>query len=180
MLHPAIIERRDVLVSSSAMLFRSEWQHAIAKELGQFHPDGPRDAIDSRLIRRWASGERVVPNWVVSALARILELRVSELDTMRVRVSFAAARLAAQVTDAFSVARHTVDEIWIEHRPTGDVFEFDRSGCQIAGGYTYVPGPMRTDPDNAESRVLAESAREAARQFLTGTAEKGWAFSSIN
>jgi hypothetical protein len=52
-----------------------EWHRAIARELGPHHPDGPRDAIDDRIVRRWAAGERDIPDWVQPAMAKIAALK---------------------------------------------------------------------------------------------------------
>ena len=166
-LSPAIIRRRDLFVSSSAMLFGSEWQHAIARSLGRLHPDGSREAIDRRLVRRWASGERAIPVWVVSAIARMLDSRVTELNTMRIRLSRAEAEMAVEL-QKFSIEWVTDHEIWMKHGPSADVFEFVRAkdGPLIAGGYNYVPG-LRIDRDHSEIELLAESARHAARGFLS-------------
>jgi hypothetical protein len=165
-LHPAIVYRRDPFVSASAMLFGAEWQHAAARALGQFHPNGPREAIDARLIRRWAAGERVVPNWVISALAAMTNLRERELSGMRVRLSSVDAALASEVAD-FSVTVKS-QQICATHGPSADEFAFVllTDSNQTGGGYTYVPGPLRPDADSPEVDVLAESARQAARQFL--------------
>ena len=160
-LHSAIAQRRDLFVSPSAMLFGPEWQHAIARSLGPFHPDGSREAIDSRLVRRWASGERVVPIWVISAVARMLESRVAELDTMRIRLNCAEAAIADGLQE-FSVEQVTDHDIRIKNRPSADEFRFDRDGRLIVGGYTYATGP-HTHPDDAPKiALLAESAQQNA------------------
>jgi hypothetical protein len=69
MLDPIYAQNRDILVSASMLLLGPEWQHAIARTLGPFHPDGPRPALDDRLIRRWSAGERPIPHWVITALS---------------------------------------------------------------------------------------------------------------
>jgi hypothetical protein len=56
-----------------------EWHRGLARLLGPHHPDGPRDAIDDRLVRRWASGQRAVPTWVPVALASILRDEAASL-----------------------------------------------------------------------------------------------------
>ena len=153
-LNSAIIQRRDLLVGPSALLFGPEWQHAIARSLGPLHPDGSREAIDSRLVRRWASGERVVPIWVISALARMLESGATEVDTMRTRLRCAEAAIAVELQE-FSVEQVTNHDIRIKHGPSADVFRFDHDGRLIAGRCTHVPGP-RTDPDDPEIELRAE------------------------
>lgn len=51
----------------------------MARDLGPLHPDGPRDSIDDRLVRRWSSGQRDIPDWVASALTALLEGRRAEV-----------------------------------------------------------------------------------------------------
>ena len=54
------------------------WVRGIAADLGALHPDGPRDPIDDRLIRRWAAGTRDVPEWVTQTLAIVLARRARD------------------------------------------------------------------------------------------------------
>lgn len=62
------------LVSSVAqMLYGDDWQRPLARGLGPLHPEGARESIDARLVRRWAAGERPVPGWVGTALVSLLE-----------------------------------------------------------------------------------------------------------
>jgi len=82
MLEPIYKEHRDLLVSASELLFGPEWQRVIARRLGAFHPDGPREAIDDRLVRRWTSGERPIPDWVISALISIADAGATDLSAM--------------------------------------------------------------------------------------------------
>lgn len=49
------------------------WQPSLARLLGEHHPDGPRDDLDLRMVRRWVTGRRPVPAWVPSALEAILK-----------------------------------------------------------------------------------------------------------
>ena len=79
-------QRRDILVGAGSMLFGPEWQRAIARTLGRWHPDGARPSIDDRLVRRWATGERAIPSWVFGALASIFEAQRRELDTFLIRL----------------------------------------------------------------------------------------------
>jgi hypothetical protein len=147
------------------MLFGVEWQHAVARALGPFHPDGPREAIDGRLVRRWASGERVVPNWVISALAKMLELRERETSAMRVRVSRVALALDAEVAEFSVEIRH--QQIWAEHKPSGESFGFVLlTGCNQVGAL-HTHAAARHDPDDPVIDVITESARQAARQSLS-------------
>jgi hypothetical protein len=73
-------KRRDVFVGTAAALFEGGWQHAVARVLGAFHPDGARDTIDARLVRRWATGDRPIPRWVFLALVEVVERRTSAIE----------------------------------------------------------------------------------------------------
>ena len=86
-LHHATNHHRDLLVSTSAILFGPEWQRPLARILGHYHPEGQRDdGIDDRLVRRWTSGEREIPDWVMAALAHIVDARETELRSMGTRL----------------------------------------------------------------------------------------------
>lgn len=63
------------LADTGRLLYGDEWQRALAKALGPLHPDGARDSIDDRLVRRWAAGDRPVPIWVDEALLKLLDKR---------------------------------------------------------------------------------------------------------
>lgn len=63
----------EVFRTVCQQILGSEWHRAVARELGRYHPDGPRPQIDDRLVRRWAAGERPIPPWVALALARIAD-----------------------------------------------------------------------------------------------------------
>jgi hypothetical protein len=61
-------------------LFGAGWLHAMARALGPWHPDGARETIDDRLVRRWATGERPIPRWVFHALAEIVDKRITTTE----------------------------------------------------------------------------------------------------
>ena len=65
-------DRLGVLTRVGEALHGESWQRAIARDLGPYHPDGERESIDSRLVRRWVAGDRPVAEWVPSALLAIL------------------------------------------------------------------------------------------------------------
>lgn len=48
--------------------FGDRWQRPLARFLGPHSPRGPVEAIDDRLVRRWAAGERAIPQWVADTL----------------------------------------------------------------------------------------------------------------
>ena len=80
-------DRIELLGAAGRALHGRDWQRALAADLGPLHPDGPRSSIDDRLVRRWAAGDRAIPDWVGSALAELLTERqdviaeaIAELD----------------------------------------------------------------------------------------------------
>jgi hypothetical protein len=81
------IQRRDLLARAGSILFGPEWQRPVARMLGPLHPEGGRDTIDDRLLRRWASGERPIPDWVIPALQRAIASRAAELNAMAGRLA---------------------------------------------------------------------------------------------
>lgn len=70
----------EILVANARLLYGDDWQRPLARGLGPLHPDGPRDSIDDRLVRRWASEERPVPAWVQGALVALLEAAAQAHD----------------------------------------------------------------------------------------------------
>lgn len=78
---------REKLVAAGEAIFGSEWRGPMAELLGPYHPDGPRDHIDARRVRRWAAGTMEVDEWVVLVLPKVLtteaEMREAEAAEMR-------------------------------------------------------------------------------------------------
>jgi hypothetical protein len=70
-----------------------EWKRPLARTLGPHHPSGARDSIDPRLPFRWASGERDIPAWVVSAMARLLRERATYMVTAAEALERASAEV---------------------------------------------------------------------------------------
>ena len=68
----------EMLERVGVVLCGPDWQRPMARLLGPHHPDGARDSIDDRLVRRWRSGERAVPEWVRGALLRLLNQAAKE------------------------------------------------------------------------------------------------------
>jgi hypothetical protein len=103
--------RRDIFVGTGAVLFGADWQRAIARTLGRWHPQGARDAIDDRLVRRWATGERPVPHWVFPALAEVVDVRARGLNAFLIRLRQEAnsptipARLVADIRELRALIR---------------------------------------------------------------------------
>ena len=63
-----------------ALMFGTDWQRATARALGPHHPDGPRDSVDDRLVRRWIAGERQIPIWVRGACHRVARDRAQRIQ----------------------------------------------------------------------------------------------------
>lgn len=63
------MDDREYLVAYGRARFGGAWQTAMARLLGQIHPEGARDSIDPALVRKWTRGARPVPAWVRPALA---------------------------------------------------------------------------------------------------------------
>jgi len=95
------IQRRDLLVRAGSVLFGPEWQRPIARMLGPLHPEVGRGTIDDRLVRRWASGERPIPDWVIPALQRVIASRAAELSAMDGRLARGGATQASFATLGF-------------------------------------------------------------------------------
>lgn len=84
--------RRDALIQAGPILYGPAWQSALARSLGPHHPDGPREAIDDRLVRRWAAGQRPIPDWTIRALLELLQERAQAAGDV--------GRAIAQMLDA--------------------------------------------------------------------------------
>jgi hypothetical protein len=77
----------DLFVSAGSLLFGQEWQRPIARMLGPLRPDGSGAPIDDRLVRRWAAGERPIPDWVIPSLQRAITSRATALGVMGGRLT---------------------------------------------------------------------------------------------
>lgn len=71
----------EAFCKAGQVMFGDGWRsgRAFATALGPHHPEGPRESIDERLIRRWASGEREIEDWVIDALPRVLRAVANDL-----------------------------------------------------------------------------------------------------
>lgn len=87
-------ERRAFLVAAGTTIYGQDWQRPLARGLGPLHPDGAREAIDDRLVRRWVSAERDVPEWVAAALRDLArDALVDAGDRIEALRALAAGRL---------------------------------------------------------------------------------------
>lgn len=69
----------DLLRRAGETLFGDEeWRHAMARLLGEHHPEGARESMDPRRVARWATGQREIPPWVGPLLARLLRERAAD------------------------------------------------------------------------------------------------------
>ena len=59
--------------AAALALLGDGWVSELARYLGQHHPDGPRESLDVRLVRRWASGKRPIPSWVHAVMMSTLQ-----------------------------------------------------------------------------------------------------------
>lgn len=88
---PARMDAPGLRVACSTLM-GEDWQRPLARALGPHHPGGARSTIDDRLVRRWASGERPVPEWVRSALVGIA---ADAVDAQRKRLAAMEGTFAA-------------------------------------------------------------------------------------
>ncbi|MCJ2088538.1 hypothetical protein MKK88_21525 [Methylobacterium sp. E-005] len=86
-----------LLIDAACLLYGEDWQRPLARGLGRLHPDGHREDIDDRLVRRWASGERSVPTWVGPALVRLLRRHASLAAKRSFALKDAATDLGARL-----------------------------------------------------------------------------------
>lgn len=77
------------VATAAELLLGSDWHRGLARVLGPHHPAGVRDQIDPRLVRRWAAGERPVPDWVLETLCTLLRREATAMlfavDTLKNR-----------------------------------------------------------------------------------------------
>jgi hypothetical protein len=59
-----------ILADAASLLLGERWQRPLARLLD----------VDDRLVRRWAAGERPVPDWVLERLATELKARRAAID----------------------------------------------------------------------------------------------------
>lgn len=67
--------RRDALIQAGHVLYGGTWQSALCRDLGPRNPAGPTEKYDDRAMRRWAAGQRPVPQWVMAALRDLVAAR---------------------------------------------------------------------------------------------------------
>ncbi|KQP62136.1 hypothetical protein [Methylobacterium sp. Leaf112] len=99
---------RKSLIEAGLLLMGPEWKRPLAKVLGQYHPDGPRDTVDPRLPYRWSlepdpekgklqkDQSRPIPEWVGPVLAKLLAERADDLAADAKRARALAARIKGE------------------------------------------------------------------------------------
>ncbi len=70
---------QETLDQAGRLLLGNDWKLPMATLLGPYHPEGARERLDPRLVRRWAAGDRPIPPWVAPALGALLRERAKEL-----------------------------------------------------------------------------------------------------
>jgi hypothetical protein len=70
----------ETLEEAGILLAGPDWKLPMSALLGPHHPEGARERIDPRLVRRWAAGERPIPHWVRPVLAELLVRRTMQLS----------------------------------------------------------------------------------------------------
>jgi len=83
----------DLFRRSGEALYGPQWQRALARALGPMHPDGPREAIDDRFVRRLAAGDRSVPRWIWLALAGLAAAQRESLGSIERELAATARAL---------------------------------------------------------------------------------------
>lgn len=74
-------------------LYGPQWQRALARALGPLHPDGPRESIDDRYVRRLAAGDRPVPGWMWGAIGGLVSAERDGLGDRRAQLDEISAAL---------------------------------------------------------------------------------------
>jgi len=74
--------RSELFSQAGAALCGPTWKNHLARVLGPYHPDGPRDQVDPRLVRRWAKGDRPIPDWVLATLRNCLRDKATLAQTI--------------------------------------------------------------------------------------------------
>lgn len=67
---------RDLLAAAASLLLGERWRRPLARLLG----------VDDRLVRRWAAGDRPVPQWALAALRGHLLARIGEVHETAVQL----------------------------------------------------------------------------------------------
>ncbi|WP_331285182.1 MULTISPECIES: hypothetical protein [Methylobacteriaceae] len=73
---------REMLArAGEALTGDDNWAKAVARALGAYHPDGPRETIDPRSVSRWRTGAMEILPWAAAALPHILRDHADRLET---------------------------------------------------------------------------------------------------
>lgn len=74
-----------------------EWSRALARALGAYHPDGPRETIDPRSVSRWRNGSLEILPWVGEVLPRLLMDEADALEAHAERLRDAAEEITQEL-----------------------------------------------------------------------------------
>lgn len=140
----------------------------LARVLGPHHPEGERECIDPRLVRRWSSGERAVPAWVPDTLARLLREHASAMLAAAAELEHSMT-VAPQETKAVehappaapkpAVARSTVDGSALREagRAIGNYMSADTVRCL---------GELERMAASSPGRVFKGTAEDLGREIV--------------
>lgn len=84
-------------LAGRALTASDNWAKPLARALGAYHPDGPRETIDPRSVSRWRTGEMEVLPWAAAAIPSILRDHAEKLDDKLVSLSREVARMSDQI-----------------------------------------------------------------------------------
>jgi len=74
------------------------WQRGLARVLGAYHPQGARESIDDRYVRRVAAGTHPAPAWWWEVFRTELQKQLSGLSARRDRIARAIRTLPVTST----------------------------------------------------------------------------------
>ena len=83
----------DLMRQATTLLFGEPSARQLARALGPLHPDGPRDQVDDRLVRRWAAGHREIPRWALTGMAALLDRDRLEMEAECLEMQATSAKL---------------------------------------------------------------------------------------
>lgn len=85
--------RDMVALAGRALTGTDDWAKPLARALGAYHPDGPKETIDPRSVSRWRTGAMEVLPWALEALPLILREHAERLEAEADRLQDDADRM---------------------------------------------------------------------------------------